>query len=153
MPQAAATAPTMPDGFRHRAEVRFHELDSSGMVFPMWYLAYFDDAMIAWFRSRGVTHTSDLIQVVRSELELREASLSPGDRLDIKARPTGIGGAGFSFQFTALSEGTDKVIAVGKISYACTMPGSDGAAVRPPIPVAMLDALQADFLADFDNSG
>jgi acyl-CoA thioester hydrolase len=153
MLQGTPFATTTSDGFRHCAEVRFHELDSSGLVFPMWYLAYFDDAMIGYFRSRGVSHKSVSIQVVRSELELREAPLHRGDRLDIKARPTAIGAAGFSFEFTALLEGTGKVIAVGKISYACMASEPDCVIARQSIPATMLDALQADFLVDFDSSG
>jgi len=39
--------------FVHRVEVHFYEVDQVGVVFNAWYLAWCDDARLAYLASRG----------------------------------------------------------------------------------------------------
>jgi len=46
----------VPAEFTHPVTVRYLEVDQQGVVFNMWYLAYFDDALVAFVESNGVDY-------------------------------------------------------------------------------------------------
>ena len=64
--------------FSHPFDVRYLEVDQQGVVFNMWYLAYFDDAMIAFLAHGGLEY-DDLtaagfdIQLVSTTVDWRGA--------------------------------------------------------------------------------
>jgi acyl-CoA thioester hydrolase len=45
---------------RYRHQVRYFETDQQGVVFNMWYLGYFDEAMTAFLAEGGVAY-ADLL--------------------------------------------------------------------------------------------
>lgn len=149
--RSEADGPTAAAGFRHRVDVRFMELDSYGIVFHMWYLAYFDDAMIAYFKSRGVSYKSIFIQVVRTELDFSKARIRRGDSIDIAVRPVHIGKSSFTLEFAVQHADGSHPMVLGRTVYVCVRPVDDGT-VKHPIPQPLLDVLQLDLL-DNDDSG
>jgi len=144
-------APASTAGFRHRVDVRFMELDSFGIVFHMWYLAYFDDAMIAYFKSRGVSYQQIFIQVVRTELDFDRAVIRRGDSVEIAVRPVRIGRSSFTLEFAVLHADRGDPMVVGRTVYVCVKPIEVGTA-KHPIPQPLLDVLQFDLL-EADDSG
>src|SRR4051812_21453199 len=67
-------AMSRPTPFTHPVDVRYLEVDQQGVVFNMWYLAYFDDAMTAFLREGGLPYVDMLAagfdtQVVHTELD------------------------------------------------------------------------------------
>lgn len=92
-------------------------------------------------------------QIVRTELDLHDTLIRSGDMLEIAARPTRITRDGFTFEFTISPRGAEHAIVASRTVYASVAIGPDGAAARQPLPPSMRDALQANFLADFDNIG
>src|SRR5450759_2790975 len=69
-------APAPESEFTHRVDMRYLEVDQQGVVFNMWYLAYFDDAMTAWLAHRGVPYQQLFaagldVQLVHTEVDLR----------------------------------------------------------------------------------
>lgn len=144
-------APASTAGFRHRVDVRFMELDSFGIVFHMWYLAYFDDAMIAYFKSRGVSYQQIFIQVVRTELDFDGAVIRRGDSVEIAVRPVRIGRSSFALEFAVLHADRGDPMVVGRTVYVCVKP-IEGGTAKHPIPQPLLDVLQFDLL-EADDSG
>ena len=66
----------MGELFSHPVTVRYLEVDAQGVVFNSWYLAYFDDAMTAFLRARGLPYRTMVeagydVQLVRSEIDWR----------------------------------------------------------------------------------
>ena len=42
--------------FSHPIVVRYHEMDMQGVVFNMWYLAYFDEAMSVFIEANDLAY-------------------------------------------------------------------------------------------------
>src|ERR671922_7578 len=63
----------MADVFTFPIQVRYLEADQQGVVFNMWYLAYFDDAMAAFLAHGGLTYPDLMaagwdVQLVHTDL-------------------------------------------------------------------------------------
>src|SRR3954468_8438212 len=60
--------------FEHRVRVQFFEVDLQGVVFNMWYLAWFDTAMSLFFAKLGFPYDDTMrdgwdVQLVHTELD------------------------------------------------------------------------------------
>src|SRR3954447_11839903 len=60
--------------FVHSVSVRFFEVDLQGVVFNMWYLAWFDDAMTAYLADLGFGYDAMAsrgwdVQLVHTEVD------------------------------------------------------------------------------------
>ena len=63
-----------PVPFRFPVEVRYLEVDRQGVVFNMWYLAYFDEAWTAFLEAGGLPYAQMLadgydVQLVHTEVD------------------------------------------------------------------------------------
>ena len=84
----------MSEPFVHRVEVHFYEVDQVGVVFNAWYLAWCDDARLAYLASRGYgleeARAADALPLVRhADIEWL-ASLQAGDHAEIVVRPVSL---------------------------------------------------------------
>ena len=83
--------------------VRYLEVDAQGVVFNSWYLAWFDEAMAAFFADRGLPYRSMMdagydVQLVRSEIDWK-AGIGFGDRVEIAVSTARIGRTSFALDF------------------------------------------------------
>jgi acyl-CoA thioester hydrolase len=114
---------------RYRHQVRYFETDQQGVVFNMWYLGYFDEAMTAFLAEGGLAY-ADLIaegydvQLVHSEIDWR-APLRFGDQAVIEVRAVRVGRSSFSLAFAI--EGNAQVHA--ETTYVVV--ATDGSGSRP----------------------
>ena len=93
--------------FTHRVDVRYLEADQQGVVFNMWYLAYFDDAMTALLAHGGLPYTDMLehgwdVQVVHTELDW-VGPIRWGEPAEVDVALARVGTTSFTLQFTARS--------------------------------------------------
>ena len=91
--------------FTHHVNVRYLEVDQQGVVFNMWYLAYFDDAMTEWMNHIGVPYDEMLAkgvdaQIVHTELDW-QGSAGWGDDLEVDVSVEHVGTTSFTLQFVA----------------------------------------------------
>ena len=119
-----------PTPFTHPVNVRYLEVDQQGVVFNMWYLAYFDDAMTAYLAAKGFPY-DDLLgagldcQLVHTEIDWT-GGLGFGDDAGIAVEAERIGTSSFVLRFTALRAG--EPVAVGRTVYVVV--GTDGSGKR-----------------------
>src|SRR3954468_21445571 len=93
-----------PVPFRFAVNVRYLEVDQQGVVFNMWYLAYFDDAMTAFLAEGGLPYVEMLaawfdVQLVHTELDWT-GSLRWGEPAEVRVTLTGLGRTSFTLRFT-----------------------------------------------------
>ena len=127
------------DPYEFRVPVRYLEADQQGVVFNMWYLAYFDEAMTGFLQMRGLPYAAlqsggHDVQVVHTELDWRGA-LHWGDEARVTVRPEGVGRTSFTLAFEVRAE-ADDVLVSGRTVYVCIRTDGSG---KTPIP----DALRA----------
>ena len=137
----------MTQPFSHRVEVRFFEVDQAGVVFNAWYLAWCDDARLAYLASRGYplqkAIADDAVPLVRhADIEWL-ASLQAGDHADIVVRPVRVGQTSFTLRHEIHRVGEDLLCAVVTITYVAA-----GLAerVKKPLPLGLREALEKDRL-------
>ncbi len=137
-----------PVPFVHPVTVRYLEVDRQGVVFNMWYLAYFDDAMTAFLAAGGLPYRDLLdagfdVQVVHTELDWH-GPLGFGDAADVHVRVVQVGRTSFTLGFTVLSSG--RVVVEASTVYVSI--GTDGSG-KTAHPAALRRALGlADAPAD-----
>ena len=136
MIESAAASPASP--FRHRVKPRWAEIDQQGVVFHMWYLAYFDDAMLAYFLTRGLPLGSIGMHIVHTEIDWK-GSVRQGDDVQIGVRPLQVGNTSFTLQFEVFRGEAETPEVVGKTVYVYVAPDGSG---KQPIPHALRAALQ-----------
>src|SRR5659263_119771 len=107
-------APAPESELTHRVDVRYLEVDQQGVVFNMWYLAYFDDAMTAWLGNRGVPYQQLFagrldVQLVHTEVDWRGA-VGFGDDLTIGVSLAAIGRTSLTLDLRARREGTEVAV-------------------------------------------
>ncbi|MGZ3419294.1 MAG: acyl-CoA thioesterase [Polyangiales bacterium] len=95
--------------FVHPVNVRYFEVDQQGVVFNMWYLAYFDDAMTAYLGHVGHSYKSLIargldVQLVRTEVDWKGA-VTFGDDVGIEVSTHAIGNTSFTLSFRVLRAG------------------------------------------------
>lgn len=127
--------------YRFPVTVRYLEVDQQGVVFNMWYLAWFDEAMTAFLDSHGPTYAELMadgfdVQLVRSEIDW-SAGVRFGDNIHVDVSADHIGTTSFTLRFTVHRD-TD-VVAVGRTTYVVI--STDGSGKRP-IPPQLRNTLE-----------
>ena len=118
----------------YRHKVRYFECDQQGVVFNMWYLGYFDEAMAAFLEGGGVDY-SDLIdagfdvQLVHSEIDWI-GPLRWGDEAVVAVRLVKVGTTSFTLGFD-VSAG-DHAVATGRTVYVAIRTDGSGKVPIPP---------------------
>ncbi len=118
------------NAFVHPLTVRYLEVDRQGVVFNMWYLAYFDDAMTAFLDAAGVPYGDLLaggldVQLVHTELDWT-GGLGFGDDAAVAVEAERVGTTSFTLRFTALRSAAP--VAVGRTVYVVV--ATDGSGKR-----------------------
>ncbi len=124
--------------FTFPVDVRYLEVDRQGVVFNMWYLAYFDEAMTAFLAAGGLPYGEMLgsgvdVQVVRAEIDWT-GPLGFGDPAAVAVAVAHIGRTSFSLRFDVTTG--DRAVAGGRTVYVAV--GTDGSG-----PVELPSALRA----------
>ena len=107
--------------FVHGVEVHFYEVDQVGVVFNAWYLAWCDDARLAYCAARGYgveeARAADAMPLVRhADIEWL-ASLAAGDHAQIVVRPVRVGTTSFTLRHEIHRAGDHELCAVLTITY------------------------------------
>src|SRR5438477_9754106 len=89
--------------FEHPVAVRYLEVDQQGVVFNMWYLAYFDDAMTAYLAHLGHPYDAMLAsgydaQLVHTEIDW-QGGVGFGDEVRIEVTTEKVGTTSFTLGF------------------------------------------------------
>lgn len=127
---------------RYEHQVRYLEADQQGVVFNMWYLGYFDEAMAAYLDEGGLAYPDMLaagydVQLVHSEIDWR-SSLRWPDRARIDVGLDAVGATSFALTFEV---GTgEELVATARTVYVVV--ATDGSGKRP-IPAILRSALGA----------
>jgi acyl-CoA thioester hydrolase len=132
------------DPFRFPVHVRYLEADQQGVVFNMWYLAYFDDAMTAFLEAGGLRYSTMLeagfdVQLVHTELDWT-GSLRWGEPAWVDVAVAQLGNTSFTLRFTVRGGYEEREpVASGATVYVVV--ATDGSGKRP-IPPLLLEALE-----------
>jgi acyl-CoA thioester hydrolase len=126
--------------FRHPVHVPYYQVDQQGVVFNMWYLGWFDDAMGAYFTSIGfpfeeMTRNGFDVQLVHTEVDW-STSVRFGDEPFVEVRPGRVGTSSITLSF-AVQVGDD-VRATAETVYVVI--ATDGSGKRP-VPELLRAAL------------
>ena len=111
----------------HPVTVRYLEVDQQGVVFNMWYLGYFDDAMTTFLEAGGLPYTEMAdhgydIQLVHHEIDWT-GPLRFGDDAHIQVSVAEFGRTSFTMHFVV--EAPAGVVARGTTVYvAIALDGS-----------------------------
>jgi acyl-CoA thioester hydrolase len=134
---------TDPRTTHWRHPVRYFEADQQGVVFNMWYLGYFDEAMTQFLAEGGLAYPDLLaagydVQLVHSELDW-SGSLRWPDEAEVAVRLLRLGRTSFTlgFEVRAQSAGGQQV-ARGQTVYVVV--ATDGSGSRP-VPAVLRRAL------------
>ena len=117
--------------FTHPVRVQFFEVDLQGVVFNMWYLAWFDNAMTAFLAELGFPYDAMKqvgwdVQLVHTELDWRGGA-GFGDELAVEVATDRVGTTSFSLGFRVLRG--DELLVTAKTVYVVV--GIDGSGKRP----------------------
>ncbi len=121
----------MDDVFLHRIGPRRSELDSTGAIGSMWYVAYLDEAMAAFLTGRGVS-LDELaaggvaIRAAHAELDWHAEATSAAP-LEIAVSTAAVRRTSFSLDFEVRRSGV--ALARGHTVYVVTR--GDGAGALP----------------------
>src|SRR3954470_13796934 len=77
-----------PTPFTIPVDVRYYEVDQQGVVFNMWYLGWFDEAMTAFLGARGAPYDALMgegydVMLVHSEIDWT-AGVRFGDAVGVR---------------------------------------------------------------------
>ena len=127
--------------FRHPVHVPYYQVDQQGVVFNMWYLGWFDDAMTAYLASIGFSYEEMLsngydVQLVHTELDWSSGARF-GDDVVVEVTPAGVGTTSLTLAF-AVRRG-DEVPVTARTIYVVV--GIDGSGKRS-VPELLRAALQ-----------
>jgi len=126
----------MAGTYAHRIDVRYLEVDRQGVVFNMWYLAYFDDAMAGFLADRGLPYPQLMadgydVMLVHTELDWI-GGVGFGDDVTVEVRPDALGRTSFTLGFTVL-RGGEPVCQARTVYVLVAVDGSG----KQPIPPAV----------------
>jgi acyl-CoA thioester hydrolase len=121
---------------------RYLEVDRQGVVFNMWYLAYFDDAIAAYLATLGHPYPDLLagghdVMLVHTELDWSGA-LRYGDRAEVRVVPEAVGRTSFTLRYDVLRDGV--TLCRARAVYVVVATDDNG---KRPVP----DWLRAELLA------
>ena len=131
---------TPGEPFTHPIDIRYLEVDQQGVVFNMWYLAYFDDAMTAFLHRGGLRYVDMLaagydVQVVHTELDWYGA-LGWGDEATVDVGLASLGRSSLTLQFTVRSG--QRIVVTATTVYVVVATDGSG---KQPIPPSLRNAL------------
>jgi acyl-CoA thioester hydrolase len=112
--------------------VRYLEVDQQGVVFNMWYLGYFDEAMTRFLEEGGLSYRLMLdsgydVQLVRTEIEWRLPLRWPDEvRVDVSVES--VGTTSFRLRFDVYSGVGGPAVATGRTVYVVV--STDGSGKR-----------------------
>ncbi len=140
MPQKFTPRPLTPAPFTYDVAVRYLEVDQQGVVFNMWYLAYFDEAMTAFLDAIGFSYDTMTaagldVQLVHTEIDWRDG-LRWGDAATVGVSCSRLGRTSFTLDFDVRRG--DETVAQGSTVYVLVGEGG-----KTPLPPALRDALAA----------
>ena len=124
----------------YRHKIRYFEADQQGVVFNMWYLGYFDEAMTAYLEEGGLPYSKMLdagldMQLVHSEIDWN-GSLRWPDTAEIEVSLAAVGRTSFSLKFDVKADGAQ--VATGHTVYVVVATDGSG---KQPIPHLLRTAL------------
>ncbi|MPZ72380.1 MAG: acyl-CoA thioesterase [Nitriliruptorales bacterium] len=130
----------MAELFTHRVDVRYLEVDQQGVVFNMWYLAYFDDAMTAFLEHGGLLYEDMTaagydVQLVHAALDWRGA-VGWRDDVRVAVSLARRGRTSFTLDFQVL-RGGDAVVD-GRVVYVVVATDGSG---KMSVPQVLSQAL------------
>jgi acyl-CoA thioester hydrolase len=121
--------------FTAEPHVRYLDVDQQGVVFHMWYLAYFEDARNAFLADRGLPlpellHQSCDLQLAHTEIDWH-GSVRWADAAIVRVEPTHVGTTSFTLDFGILVDGTE--IVHGRTVYVTIDPEGR----KQPLPASL----------------
>lgn len=131
--------------FEHELTPRYLEVDQLGVVFNMWYLGYFDEAMSAFLAAAGHPYPALVagghdVMLVRTELDW-SAPLTYGASARIGVSVESVGRTSFVLRFDVVHDG--RTTCRGRTVYVHV--ARDGSGKRE-LPPGLRDALAAHLL-------
>jgi len=123
-----------PEPFTFPVDVRYLEVDRQGVVFNMWYLAYFDDAMTAFLAAGGLPYGAMLgsgvdVQVVHTEIDWF-GPLGFGEAAVVSVAVAHVGRTSFALRFDVRRAG--RAVAGGRSVYVAVRTDGSGKVDLPP---------------------
>ena len=132
--------------FSHPIQVRYLEVGQQGVVFNMWYLAYFDDAMTAFLAHNGLGYGAMLaagfdVQLVHVDIDW-SAGVRFGEPLVVEVRLVRRGATSFTLGFGVRRNGES--CAEAKIVYVCVATDGSGKRTLPELLAKGLGSADSD---------
>src|ERR1700722_13537563 len=114
----------------YQHQVRYFEVDQQGVVFNMWYLGYFDEAMSLFLEEGGLAYPDMLaagydVQLVHSEIDW-QSSLRWPERAQVEVKVGEAGKTSFALEFEVRARET--TVATGRTVYVVV--AADGSGKR-----------------------
>jgi acyl-CoA thioester hydrolase len=132
----------MPEGFRYRRRVHFHETDLAGVVHFSCFFRYMEEAEHALWRAAGMSIDRAGAEVgwprVATTFDFR-SPLRFDDEFEIVVRVAKVTTSTVQYEFTFSREGTD--IGSGTLTAACAS-RSNGQMRAIPVPADVIDRLR-----------
>jgi acyl-CoA thioester hydrolase len=122
--------------FVHPVSVRYLEVDQQGVVFNMWYLAYFDDALTAFLAANGLPyerlHEAGYdVQLVHAEIDWRGGARWR-DEVGVAVRLARVGTTSFTLAYDLLRG--EEALVSAQIVYVCVALDGSG---KCPLPALL----------------
>jgi acyl-CoA thioester hydrolase len=119
-----------PTRYAYPVRPRYLEVDQQGVVFNMWYLGYFDEAMAGYLEHRGLSYPALVagghdVQLVHTELDWSGA-LHHGDDAEVVVTTRALGRTSFTLGFDVVRAGTT----LCRASTVYVVVGTDGTGPR-----------------------
>jgi len=126
----------------YRHTVRYFECDQQGVVFNMWYLGYFDEALGTFLAEGGLSYPELIrsgvdVQLVHSEIDWA-GPLRWGEEAVVEVRLERLGTTSLTLQF-AVRAGT-RPVATGRTVYVTVATDGSGKVPVPPVVAAAVGA-------------
>ncbi len=124
----------------YRQQVRYLEADQQGVVFNMWYLGYFDEALAHHLDSGGLPYSDMLslgfdVQLVRSEIDWSSPLRWP-EEFEVAVGLDRRGRTSFDLRFEVTASG--RPVASGRTVYVAVACDGSGPLPLPPALTAAL---------------
>jgi acyl-CoA thioester hydrolase len=131
--------------YRHheyRHTVRYFECDQQGVVFNMWYLGYFDEALGAYLDAGGTGYREMIaagfdVQLVHSDIDW-VSPLRWGDEAVVVVRLLRSGTTSLTVGFDVSTAG--RAVATGRTVYVAVRTDGSGKVPIPPVLAAAIGA-------------
>jgi acyl-CoA thioester hydrolase len=125
---------------RYRHKVRYFEADQQGVVFNMWYLGYFDEAMSCFLEEGGLAYQDMLesgfdVQLVHSDIDWKSPLRWP-DEAVVEVSLARVGRTSFDLSFEVTAR--EVLAASGRTVYVVIATDGSG---KLEIPAVLARAL------------